>query len=286
MHEEPDVIHFYKVDDPYGEFSNFAPFPIELDGKTWPTSEHYFQAQKFPATPHEEQIRLAATPSEAAKRGRDRRKPLREDWEHVKFDVMRKAVLAKFRQHAKLRRLLLSTGSAMLVEHTSRDAIWGDGGDGHGMNWLGRILMEVRETLRHEAATDGQGFTVQRLDHLVLTVADIGRTCEFYTRVLGMKVVTFGEGRTALHFGQQKINLHPYDLDNPSRLLVAAQPTPGSGDLCFITMTPLDQVIAHLRLCGVELEAERSSRTGALGPIESVYFRDPDNNLIEVSNYP
>src|SRR5579863_6239807 len=91
---------------------------------------------------------------------------------------------------------------------------------------------------------------ISRLDHLVLTVADIERTCAFYARVLGMEVVTFGEGRTALLFGQQKINLHPAD-NIPG--LVAATPTPGSGDLCFITETPLAEVVAHLAQCGVPI---------------------------------
>src|SRR3974390_1897396 len=93
---------------------------------------------------------------------------------------------------------------------------------------------------------------IERLDHLVLTVADIARTCEFYTRVLGMEVVTFGEGRTALHFGRQKINLHPAD-NIPG--LVANKPTPGSGDLCFITKVPLAEVTAHLGACGVPIVA-------------------------------
>jgi catechol 2,3-dioxygenase-like lactoylglutathione lyase family enzyme len=123
---------------------------------------------------------------------------------------------------------------------------------------------------------------IERLDHLVLTVADIARTCEFYTRVLGMEVTTFGEGRTALKFGQQKINLHPAD-NIP--VLVADRPTPGSGDLCFITMVPLAEVISHLARCGVTIIAGPGPRAGAIGTIQSVYFRDPDQNLIEISNY-
>ena len=99
---------------------------------------------------------------------------------------------------------------------------------------------------------------IARLDHLVLTVADIARTCEFYTRVLGMEVVTFGEGRTALRFGQQKINLHPAD-NIPG--LVADKPTPGSGDLCFITEVPIAEVVAHLRRC----ERSDHRRAGAAG---------------------
>lgn len=123
---------------------------------------------------------------------------------------------------------------------------------------------------------------IDRLDHLVLTVADIKATCDFYARTLGMGVVTFGEGRKALTFGCQKINLHQRGRElEPSALL----PTPGSGDLCFITSTPLEQVIDHLSACGVELLDGPVSRSGATGPIESVYFRDPDHNLIEVSRY-
>ncbi len=123
---------------------------------------------------------------------------------------------------------------------------------------------------------------IERLDHLVLTVADIARTCEFYTRVLGMEVTTFGEGRTALKFGQQKINLHPADRI-PG--LVADRPTPGSGDLCFITAVPLDDVTAHLTKCDVPIVAGPGPRAGAIGTIQSVYIRDPDQNLIEISNY-
>jgi catechol 2,3-dioxygenase-like lactoylglutathione lyase family enzyme len=123
---------------------------------------------------------------------------------------------------------------------------------------------------------------IERFDHLVLTVADIERTCEFYTRVLGMEVVRFGEGRTALRFGQQKINLHPAD-NIPG--LVAAKPTAGSGDLCFITETPIAEVVAHLKACGVPIIAGPGPRAGAIGTIQSVYIRDPDQNLVEISNY-
>ena len=123
---------------------------------------------------------------------------------------------------------------------------------------------------------------IERLDHLVLTVADIARTCDFYSRVLGMEVVTFGEGRTALRFGQQKINLHSAD-DVPN--LVAGKPTPGSGDLCFITRTPLAEVVSHLQDCGVPIVAGPGPRAGAIGTIQSIYIRDPDQNLIEISNY-
>lgn len=123
---------------------------------------------------------------------------------------------------------------------------------------------------------------IARLDHLVLTVADIERTCAFYAKVLGMEPVTFGAGRTALHFGQQKINLHPAD-NIPG--LVADQPTPGSGDLCFITEVPMAEVVAHLERCGVPIVAGPGPRAGAIGTIRSVYIRDPDQNLVEISNY-
>jgi catechol 2,3-dioxygenase-like lactoylglutathione lyase family enzyme len=123
---------------------------------------------------------------------------------------------------------------------------------------------------------------IERLDHLVLTVADIERACAFYTRVLGMEVVHFGEGRTALRFGQQKINLHPAD-NIPG--LVANRPTPGSADLCFITSVPLAEVMAHLEDCGIPVVAGPGPRAGAIGTIQSVYIRDPDLNLVEISNY-
>jgi catechol 2,3-dioxygenase-like lactoylglutathione lyase family enzyme len=123
---------------------------------------------------------------------------------------------------------------------------------------------------------------IERLDHLVLTVADIDRTCAFYTRVLGMEVATFGDGRTALKFGRQKINLHPADAI-PG--LVADKPTPGSADLCFIAATPLAEVMTHLEHCGVPIVAGPGPRAGAMGTIQSVYLRDPDHNLVEISNY-
>jgi catechol 2,3-dioxygenase-like lactoylglutathione lyase family enzyme len=123
---------------------------------------------------------------------------------------------------------------------------------------------------------------IERLDHLVLTVADIAKTCEFYQKVLGMETVTFGAGRKALSFGQQKINLHPAGKEFEPK---AVRPTPGSGDLCFITSTPVAAVIVHLKKAGVTIEEGPVPRAGATGPIQSVYFRDPDGNLIEVSNY-
>ncbi len=146
------VINFYHLNEPFGEFSNFARYRIFLKGRTWPTSEHYFQAQKYAGTPREDEIGHAKTPSEAANLGRSRKHPLRPDWESAKDDLMREAVYAKFTQHSELRELLLSTGDATLVEHTENDCYWGDGGDGSGKNMLGRILMEIRERLRQEGA--------------------------------------------------------------------------------------------------------------------------------------
>lgn len=123
---------------------------------------------------------------------------------------------------------------------------------------------------------------IDRLDHLVLTVVNIDHTCDFYQRVLGMEVVTFQGNRKALKFGQQKINLHQAGHEFEPKALA---PTPGSGDLCLITSTPMHEVLAHLQKNGVSIEIEPSERTGATGKIFSVYFRDPDQNLIEVSNY-
>jgi N-glycosidase YbiA len=137
-------ILFYSTKDAYGEFSNFAAFPIELDGRIWPTSEHYFQAQKFAGTEHEELIRTTPSPVTVAKIGRDRKRPLRADWEEVKDEIMRQAVQAKFDQHPRLAAMLIETGDADIVEHTVNDAYWGDGGDGKGVNRLGQILMQVR----------------------------------------------------------------------------------------------------------------------------------------------
>ncbi|MFB9830668.1 VOC family protein [Actinoallomurus acaciae] len=123
---------------------------------------------------------------------------------------------------------------------------------------------------------------IDRLDHLVLTVADMEATVGFYVRVLGMEEVTFGEGRRALAFGRSKINLHPAGREYEPK---AARPTPGSADLCLITDTPIDRVVAELAEHGVPIEEGPVARTGATGPILSVYLRDPDDNLIEISTY-
>jgi ribA/ribD-fused uncharacterized protein len=151
MSDQPPIICFYSTRDEYGCLSNFYPAPVEIDGKTWPTTEHYFQAMKFTDPKLQGHVRRARTPKEAAARGRDRKHPLRRDWEKVKEEIMRKAVLAKFTQHADLRAILLGTGEAILVEHTANDSYWGDGGDGSGRNALGHILMSVRAELRRQA---------------------------------------------------------------------------------------------------------------------------------------
>ncbi len=146
------VINFYKSQDEYGCFSNFSRHPVIMGRDdimlTWPTSEHYFQAMKFEDTAIQDEIRMASSPGIAAKMGRDRSKPLRKDWEDIKDGVMVKVVLAKFSQYPELMSILLSTGDAILVEHTENDRYWGDGGDGTGKNMLGKILMAVRETSR------------------------------------------------------------------------------------------------------------------------------------------
>lgn len=123
---------------------------------------------------------------------------------------------------------------------------------------------------------------IRQIDHLVLTVRDIATTCNFYSRVLGMQVISFSGDRKALQFGQQKINLHAQGKEFEPKALV---PTPGSADVCLLTRVPLTQVIQHIRSCGVQIIEGPVRRTGAAGPIESVYVRDPDGNLLEISNH-
>ena len=122
---------------------------------------------------------------------------------------------------------------------------------------------------------------IDALDHLVLTVADIDATCAFYGQALGMRAIEFGAGRRAIAFGTQKINLHRAVHEFEPK---AAHPLPGSADLCFLTSTPLDEVVRHLQAQGVAIIEGPVARTGATGPIRSVYVRDPDQNLIEISN--
>jgi len=144
----PTTINFYNVSDEFGCFSNFAPYPFKLDGKLWPTSEHYFQAQKFEDPQASEEVRKAKSPMIAARLGRSRKTKLRRDWESTKVAIMTQAVRAKFTQHESIRTILLSTGDAKLIEHTENDSYWGDGGNGSGKNMLGQILMRIREEFR------------------------------------------------------------------------------------------------------------------------------------------
>ncbi len=144
-------ILFYRANEvPYGPFSNFdTKHPIKM-GKLWPSTEHFFQGMKFQSTDetHMENIRLTPKPRDAAAMGRDRSHPLRTDWETIKDDIMRQAIIAKFTQYEDMKTLLLSTGDSELIEHTTNDNYWADGGDGTGKNMLGKILMDVREQLK------------------------------------------------------------------------------------------------------------------------------------------
>ncbi|MEM9924775.1 MAG: NADAR domain-containing protein [Cyanobacteria bacterium P01_D01_bin.50] len=145
------TIYFYKVWQPYGCFSNFSPHPIEMNNIFLPTVEHYYQGQKYLGSPDEEIIPLihaASTPEDAAALGRCPTRRLRADWEVVKTQIMREAVLKKFLTHADIREILLSTGSELLVEDSPKDYFWGCGAAKTGKNHLGQILMSVREELR------------------------------------------------------------------------------------------------------------------------------------------
>lgn len=148
------TIYFYTAGEAYGCFSNFSRHGFELDGLYWKTSEHYFQAQKFAGTKYETRIREARSPKDAANLGRRRDFPLRKDWESVKDDVMRRAVLKKFQTHEDIRGILLNTGEEAIVENAPGDYYWGCGQDGTGKNMLGVILMEVRDQLRETEAPE------------------------------------------------------------------------------------------------------------------------------------
>jgi len=142
------AIKFYSTHGAYGSFSNFSRHSIFLDNHSWPTVEHYFQAQKHIGTPRYKAILKASTPKIAATLGRERDKPLRADWEIVKDDIMRKAVKRKFQSHADIRKILLSTGIEEIIEDSPKDSYWGIGPDDNGKNILGKILMETREYLK------------------------------------------------------------------------------------------------------------------------------------------
>jgi len=143
------TVYFYTThEEPYGCFSNFSRHGIEIDGAWWPTTEHYFQAQKFAGTSYVAQVQKALTPKQATEMGRNRKLPLRPDWEQIKDKVMFEAVLRKFETHKELRVILLSTDEEEIVENAPGDYYWGCGADGSGQNTLGKILMEVRNVLR------------------------------------------------------------------------------------------------------------------------------------------
>ncbi|WP_082355647.1 NADAR family protein [Pseudoalteromonas porphyrae] len=148
------MIRFYKVSEKYGEFSNFSPYEVVVLGMVWKTSEHYFQARKFQDSSLVIKVMDAPTPMEAANIGRDRSYPIREDWDTIKLEVMKEVILAKFTQNENLKELLLSTGSEKIVEASPYDYFWGEGADGSGKNYLGRILMEAREDIRKTSCVD------------------------------------------------------------------------------------------------------------------------------------
>lgn len=143
-----EEIKFYSENAKYGEFSNFALYSIILNKKTWKTTEHYFQAQKFEKQKYQDKIRNADSPMMAAQLGRSRKERILKNWDNKKLNVMYDAIKAKFTQHEELTQLLLDTENAKIIEHTENDDYWGDGGDGKGKNMLGKILMKVREELR------------------------------------------------------------------------------------------------------------------------------------------
>ncbi len=145
-----EPIRFYSPADEHGFLSNFSRHGFTTLGNRYATSEHFFQSMKFRGTKHEKEVRIASSPGESAKLGRDRSKPLRKDWENVKDDVMRHAVLSKFWENEDIGKKLLDTDDIILIEHTNRDSYWGDGGNGSGRNMLGRVLMEVRNILKAE----------------------------------------------------------------------------------------------------------------------------------------
>lgn len=146
------TIFFYKVPDPYGCFSNFSLHSIDLQGQTWPTSEHYYQAQKYNSTPHQalcDQIRQAPTPEAAAALGRNPSYTVQPNWDIIKPEIMYLAVRTKFLVHPGIQAELLATGDELIVENSPLDTYWGCGADGKGHNQLGKTLMQVRQEIRH-----------------------------------------------------------------------------------------------------------------------------------------
>ncbi len=151
----PDsILDFYSTKDPYGEFSNFALFPVFIDNEWWPTSEHYYQAHKYERADLIAWVRAAPTPFEAAQRGRDKNIEKRADWEQRKDEFMEKAVSDKFMRYPELQKLLLSTGDSRIYEHTKNDCYWGDCGDRTGKNKLGLLLEKTRRSLKEISKND------------------------------------------------------------------------------------------------------------------------------------
>jgi ribA/ribD-fused uncharacterized protein len=150
--DNTNTIYFYEPYDPYGYFCNLSDYPVTLDGKTWPTAEHYYQAQKHKNPDYREQIRQCPTPREAIALGRNESSSSfrSDDWMDVRVDVMRKVIEEKFSHNDDLSALLLATGEKKLVERSAIDSFWGDGPDGNGENWLGKVIMEVRDKLQKE----------------------------------------------------------------------------------------------------------------------------------------
>jgi N-glycosidase YbiA len=144
------TIYFYTRTDKYGDFCNYSAHGFEIDGKYWPTVEHYFQAQKFAGTEQEELVRRARTPGDAKSLGRSYYVPLRTDWEIVKDELMYRAVSRKFQTHKGIRERLISTGQEEIIENAPGDYYWGCGADGSGQNKLGKILMRVRDELANQ----------------------------------------------------------------------------------------------------------------------------------------
>ncbi len=149
-----DTIEFSSLKAPYGCLSNFSAHDVVCRGTTWRTVEHWFQGQKFADYQLRFAIQMAKTPSEAKKLGRSREHPLRSDWEEVKLGIMREGLLAKAKQHGPVREVLLGTGDAVIVERSKKDAFWGNGGDGSGLNHLGRLWMDVRSELTKNGPYD------------------------------------------------------------------------------------------------------------------------------------
>jgi len=152
MSDRPKI-NFYKSNLAYGCFSNFSKHATVIDGVEWPTTEHYYQAQKFEEEATREMIRALNHADKAARRGRRCQDKRRENWEEMKIAVMRKALEAKVDQHPEIRAILLSTGNLEIVEHTDKDSYWADGGDGSGLNMLGILLMEIRDQLPDASTT-------------------------------------------------------------------------------------------------------------------------------------